>query len=178
MSIRLSLILSSLVKEKRLFVRPSNFTGYETVRTIYAVREILAVTSGPFGDTLHDERLSEFAQSLDAFSEGGRISVAQNPDRKPWDAVLARVHPVSEEFWSIRVTAPEQTPGIRAFGAFVGKDAFAVLTWHLREEIASFDLDVMQAREAWISLFGGATPHSGRALDDYLTGYWEVKHVR
>ena len=92
--------------------------------------------------TLHDERLAEFAQTLDAFSEGGRISIAQNPDQKPWDVVLARVHPVSAEFWSIRVTAPEETPGIRAFGGSVGKDEFAVLTWHLREEMSSFDADV------------------------------------
>jgi len=159
-------------------VRPSNFTGYETSRTIYAVPEILAITSGPFGDTLYDERLSEFAQSLDAFSEGGRISVARNPDQKPWDAMLARVHPVGAEFWSIRVTAPEETPGIRAFGAFAEKDAFAVLTWHLREDMSSFDADVVLAREAWTNLFGSAAPHRGRTLDDYLTGYWEVKHVR
>ena len=115
---------------------------------------------------------------LDAFSEGGRISVAQNPDQKPWDAMLARVHPVSAEFWSIRVTAPEETPGIRAFGAFVEKDEFAVLTWHLREEMSSFDADVIGAREAWADLFDRAAPHSGRTLDDYLSDYWEVKHVR
>jgi hypothetical protein len=178
MSTRLLTVLASLVRERRLLLRPSNFTGFETVRTIYTVPEILAITCGPFGDTLHDERLAEFAQTLDAFSEGGRISVAQNPDQKPWDAVLARVHPVDEEFWSIRVTAPEETPGIRAFGAFVEKDGFAVVAWHLREEMSSFDDDVMQARVAWKELFGSATPHRGSALDDYLSDYWEVTHVR
>jgi hypothetical protein len=178
MSIQLSIILASLVREGRLLVRPSNFTGFETVRSVYATPEILAITREPFGDTLHDERLAEFAQTLDAFSEGGRISIAQNPDQKPWDAVLARVHPVSAEFWSIRVTAPEETPGIRAFGGFVGKDEFAVLTWHLREEMSSFDADVMLAREAWANLFGNSGPHRAGTLDDYLSDYWEVTHVR
>jgi hypothetical protein len=47
----------------------------------------------------------------------------------------ARVHPVKAEFWSIRVTAPEDTPGIRVLGAFADKDKFIALTWDYREDM-------------------------------------------
>jgi hypothetical protein len=166
-------ILGRLLDTGRLHERPSNFTGYETVRTVYAVPDIIGVTSGPFGESLRDERLAEFAQALDAFSEGGRFSVAQDPRSKPGHAMLARIEPASAEFWCIRVTAPEETPGIRAFGAFVEKDVFVILAWHYREEM-SFDEDVTLVRKAWRELFGDATPHGGKSLDQYVTNYWEV----
>jgi hypothetical protein len=173
MSIQPSTILASLLRQKRLFERPSNYTGFETVRKLYVVPEILAVTAEPFGDTLRDQRLAEFAQTLDAFSEGGRVSVAANPRRKPPDAMLARVDPAHAEFWCMRVTEPEQTPGIRALGAFVEKDAFALLTWHFREQM-SFDDDVTEVRQTWTDLFRDGSPHRGPAIDAYLSNYWEV----
>jgi hypothetical protein len=173
MSIRPSTIVASLVKGRRLLERPSSYTGFETLRTIYVVPDILAITSGPFSETMRDQRLAEFAQTLDAFSEGGRFSVATDPRRKPPDAMLARVEPAQAEFWCLRVTEPEQTPGIRALGAFVEKDEFAVLTWHYRERM-SFDEDVAAARQIWIDLFGDANPHRGRTVDEYLSNHWLV----
>ena len=58
--------------------------------------------------------LSEFREFLDGFSKGGRFSVAVDPDRKKSDAIIARVHPVKDEFWDFRVTAPK--PGIVSRG--------------------------------------------------------------
>lgn len=169
----LSTSLVSLLRQRRLFERPSNYTGLETVRRLYVVPEILAITAEPFGETLRDQRLAEFAQMLDAFGEGGRISVAADPRRKPPDAMLARVDPVRAEFWCMRVTEPEQTPGIRGLGAFVEKDAFVVLTWHFREQM-SFDDDVTEVRQVWRDLFGDNSPHRGPAIDEYLSNYWAV----
>jgi hypothetical protein len=163
----------SLIKQGRLLVRPSSFTGFETARTIYADAEIVAVTTEPFGETLRGVRLAEFAQTLDAFSEGGRFSVAADPRSKPKDAMLARVDPVDAEIWCLRVTAPEQTPGIRALGAFVAKDEFAVVAWHYREHM-SFNDDVAEAQQAWLRLFGGIAPHQGDRIDDYLSNFWLV----
>ena len=80
--------------------------------------DILAVITPPFPETEKGKRLSEFRAWLDAFMEGSEISVAQDPDQKPPDAMLARVKPVEDEFWSIRVTEPEKTPGIRSLGGF------------------------------------------------------------
>lgn len=96
-------------------------------------QDILAAVTPPFPADERGVRLAEYRAVLDAFSEGGEFSVAEDPDRKPYDAMLARVHPVAAEFFSIRVTDPEETPGIRSLGAFVDKDTFVALIWDFRE---------------------------------------------
>lgn len=172
MSIRL--ILDRLVVAGRLVERPSAFTGFETGRSMYVSSDILDLTTPPFSDDEEGVRLGEFANWLDAFSEHGQISVSQDPDRKPQDTMLARVHPVGAEFWSIRVTEPDCTAGIRALGAFAGKNIFVALDWDYREYISDFDDQVEATKEAWRDLFGSAPPHSGNNLSDYLTNYWEA----
>ncbi len=117
-------------------------------------------------------RREELRVWLDAFSEGGEISVAEDPHKKPPDAMLARVDPVADEFWSIRITEPEDTSGIRALGAFAAKDTFVALTWDYREHIGEdFNDAVADAREAWRDLFGDEPPFSGENLDEYLSNY-------
>ena len=168
------LILDRLVAAAKLVERPSAFTGFETGRTMYVSPDILDLTTPPFPDTEEGVRLGEFAVWLDAFSEHGQISVSQDPDRKPQDTMLARVHPVGAEFWSIRVTEPDCTAGIRALGAFAGKNIFVALGWEYREYISDFNDEVAAARAAWGDLFGSVSPHSGYGLSDYLTNYLEA----
>jgi hypothetical protein len=89
--------------------------------------------------------------------------------------MLARVHPIEKEFWSIRVTAPEETPGIRSLGAFSDKDDFVALTWEKRELIADeFNEEVQSAIECWKDYFGTIAPHRGDSLDEYLTTFAPV----
>jgi hypothetical protein len=168
------LILDGLVAAGKLVERPSAFTGFETGRTMYVSPDILNLTTPPFPDTEEGVRLGEFAAWLDAFSEHGQISVSQDPDRKPQDTMLAKVHPIGSEFWSIRVTEPDYTAGIRALGAFAGKDIFVALSWEYRDYIADFDDEVAAARTAWRDLFGSVLPHGGNGLTDYLTNYLEA----
>jgi hypothetical protein len=101
--------------------------------------------------------------------EGAEISVSENPDRKPPDTMLARVHPIAAEFWSIRVTDPEQTPGIRSLGAFSDFDEFIALRWEYRENIEIFDDEVTRTINVWRDLFKSEQPHSGSNLDEYLS---------
>jgi hypothetical protein len=91
--------------------RPTEYAGRDTGRIMYVTPEILAITTPPFADTREGERLAEFGAMLDAFSELGMFSVAEDPDNKPADTMLARVRPVEADFWSIRVTDPERQPG-------------------------------------------------------------------
>jgi hypothetical protein len=165
----IDLILQRLLDEERLFELPSRFTGYETACTMIVAPEILRAVSPPFSRNLQGARLAEFRQWLDAFSEGAQITIAENPRDKPPDAMMARVEPVEAEFFSIRVTDPEATPGIRCFGGFAEKDKFIALTWDFREDIENFDDAVAIVQAAWRELFGGDTPHSGENLDEYLT---------
>jgi hypothetical protein len=85
--------------------------------------------------------------------------------------MLARVDPVEDQFWSIRVTEPEDTAGIRSLGGFAAKDEFISLTWDYREGIPIFDDEVDMVRDAWRDLFGLEGPFGGDSLDEYLTNY-------
>lgn len=167
-------ILAKLLDKKKLFKLESLFTGDETARTMIVSPDILAAVTPPFPDTVHGERLGQFRAWLDGFMEGAEISVAEAPFQKPPDAMLARVSPVEDELWSIRVTEPERTPGIRAFGAFAEKDTFIALTWNCREAIEIFDDEVESVANAWIDLFGSEDPFKGDTLDEYLTNYRPV----
>src|SRR5262249_14419515 len=145
----IAIILQRLIVEERLIELPSPFLGYETARTMYVTPDILRAVSKPFPSEPHlAERHFEFRQWLDSFSEGGYLTVAENPHSKPWDAMMARVDPAEWEFFSIRVTDPEQTPGIRSLGGFSAKDEFIALTWDLRENI-DFDAEVAIVEAAW-----------------------------
>jgi hypothetical protein len=167
-------ILEELLSRGRLIRLPSLFTGDDTARTMLVSPDVLAAVSPPFPDTEEGRRRAEFRQWLDSFSEAGEFSVSEDPNRKPPDAMLARVAPVGEQFWSMRVTEPEDTAGIRGLGAFLGKDKFVCLTWDYREHIPVFDDEVDAVRSAWRGLFGLQPPFSGETLDDYLTNYRAV----
>lgn len=168
-------MLDSLLSDGTLVVLPSLCTGFDTQRTAVVTPEIEAIVSPPFSDTEDGERYGEFRMSLDAFSEGNELSVAEDPREKPPDTMLARVEPKNAEFWAVRVTDPEaNTAGIRAFGAFAEKDTLVVLTWEFRELINPFDEEVDAARNVWRDLFGAESPHFGEDLDAYLTNYIPV----
>ena len=167
-------ILEKLLNDKKLFELRSLFTGDDTARTMIVSPDILAAVTPPFPDTEEGRRLGEFRAWLDSFLEGCEISVAEDPFHKPPDAMLARTTPVEDEFWSIRVTEPEDTAGIRALGGFVGRDEFVSLTWDYREGIPVFDDEVGAVRDAWYNLFGSEGPFSGDSLDEYLTNYRTV----
>ena len=153
----------------------SLFTGDETARTMIVSPDILAIVTPPFDDTDQGKRRGEFRAWLDDFMEGCEITVAEAPFNKPADVMLARVYPIEAEFWSIRVTEPQDMPGLRSLGAFAEKDKFIALTWDYRESIgADFDDEVDAVREEWRSYFGSISPHSGGSLDDYLTNYRAV----
>ena len=119
-------------------------------------------------------RLSGFREFLDGFLEGGYFSIADDPDCKPSDSMIARVKPVAEQFWDLRVTAPK--PGIRAFGGFSERDTFVALTWDYREAIEArgFDTAVDECRDEWQRLFGNVTPFVGKTPDDYLSNCYPV----
>lgn len=145
--------------------------GDETARTLYVSSDIVAAIQPPFAETTAGERLGELRGWLDSFALGGHFTVAEDPNNKPPDVMLARVSPVEAEFWSIRVTEPEETPGIRILGAFIDTDAFVALTWDYREDMTDFDGDVESAIARWKDLFGDCKPLSAGDLDGYLTNY-------
>lgn len=164
--------IARLVKEGALFCLESEMFGDETPRTLFITEEVRSAVFRPFPEdcrVLH----AEFRQHLDAFLEGGFISVGDNPKTKASDALMARVNPVEDEFFDFRVTAPY--PQIRAFGGFAAQDTFVLVTWNYRDAIDDqFDAEVEHCKHEWQNLFGGTTPFKGKSLDDYLTNFDSV----
>lgn len=167
-------ILSKLLEDEDLVELGSLLTGDETVRTMIVSADVFAVVMPPFADTEEGLRHGELRAWMDAFSEGGELTVAEDPDKKPPEAMLARVHDVDDEFWSIRVTEPEDTAGIRSLGAFAARDKFVALTWEYREAMTDFDSHVEGVKQDWEDLFGSESPFFGDSLDEYLTNYRAV----
>jgi hypothetical protein len=158
-----------LFRHKSLAFEQLGIPQDETARTLFISADIIAAVSFPLPDTPEGRRLGEFRSALDSFIEGGELSVAEDPDDKPQDTALARVKPVEKEFWSIRVTDENETPGVRSFGAFSDKDEFVALTWAMRERIEDFDAEVTEVIETWSDYFGVEVPHRGDTLYEYLT---------
>jgi hypothetical protein len=161
--------IDALIARKELFCLESEMLGDETPRTLFLTEEVRSAVYRPFPSdkgVLH----AEFRQHLDAFLEGGCISVGNDPKTKAAYAMMARVAPVEDEFFDFRVTAPQ--PQIRAFGGFAACDTFVLVTWNYRAEIAeNFDAEVERCKHEWQSLFGRITPFKGKSLDEYFTNF-------
>lgn len=143
--------------------------GDESPRKLYVSADIDAVITPPFPDTKHGERLGEFRAWLENFVEYGEITVCDRPCDKPPETMLARTSPVEAGFWSIRVTLPEDSPGIRSLGAFAATNEFIALTWDYREVIADdFDGEVQAVQDSWRDHFGSMPPFEGEYPSEYL----------
>jgi hypothetical protein len=161
-----------LVRTKELHPLESRDFGACTPRSLFVTQEVLDAVTFPFraeNRILH----AEFRQTLDGFLEGGEMTVGEDPDTKSSDALMARVKPVECEFFDFRITAPR--PAIRAFGGFVEKDVFVIVTWEYRDVIGDdFDSEVVRCTHEWQKLFGRTTPFKGRHLHEYLSNYLSV----
>lgn len=164
--------ITELVRTGKLHCLESLMTGDQTVRTLFVTQEIQDAIRLPHPKN-EAVALAEFRETLDAFLEGGALSVGLDPFQKDAHAQIARVHPVSEELWDFRIVAPKDQ--IRAFGAFSEHDTFVCLTWNYRGAIGNdFDSEVERARQAWRTLFGEAPPFKGKSVDDYLSNAYVV----
>lgn len=162
--------VGALVAAHKLFDRPSSYQGI-SARSMFVTPEIDALAKPPFPDTLEGERYAALAQYLDAFCELNEITVSEVCKGKPPGVMLARVCPVEDDFWSMRITDPDDTPGMRILGAFSDLNSFVGLICDFREYIDDFDEEVYFVKESWKNYFGDLKPHTGRRLDDYLTNY-------
>lgn len=156
-------------KDTRLFHLPPLLPGLPHARTIIAYKEVFDGASEPFPDNFNGVRLEAFRATLDAFTTGEELSVAERPRDKPPDTMLARIDPVEHEVWAIRAILPPH--GIRCFGRFAAKDTFIALTWAYREDIDREDwpYEIRRCLDAWSGLFDPFQPFKGANLHEYLS---------
>jgi hypothetical protein len=156
--------------------------GVEPSREMYVSADVSAAVTGPFPDSLEGRRRGEFWAWLEDWMYGTEIGVCEDPFDKPGETQLARVAPVEDEFWSIRVPAPLDTDGqpigdgLRSLGGFHALDEFIALIWDYREVIDhDFDSFVDEVREVWRDIFDKELPHQGDNLHAYLTRFVAYK---
>lgn len=154
-----------------LFHLPPLLPGALTMRTMIVSEEVWNIVMRDTSQNWEALRHSKLRGSLDAFTEGQLISVAEDPLNKPGDTTLARVDPVDDEIWDIRTFEPR--PGIRCLGAFCGKDFFIALTWNYRENFDWPD-EIQLCKSEWQRLFSPIPRFKGASLDEYLSNYYTV----
>lgn len=157
-----------------LFCLESQFLGVESPRAVFASAEVMEIVNGPPWPPGKDGRLGARLRGLlDDFTEGGFITVAENPFNKDSRALMARVHPVADEVWDFRCLDPR--PGIRAFGRFGEVDTFIVLSWNFRENLENnnnsdpWHEEVSYCKQEWRRLFGSLAPHRGNNINEYIS---------
>lgn len=141
--------------------------GEETPRTVFVSKELAEIVIPPWPKTREGRRHSRLRALLDDFTEGGFITIAEDPHKKDANALLARVDPVAAEVWDFRCLDPN--PGIRTFGCFAETDTFVALTWDYRENIEDWPTEVARCNDEWKKLFCRLPPFIGKNLNDYLS---------
>lgn len=146
-----------------------------TVRTVIVSEEVLEAVTLPMSQNWEGHRCSMFRGTLDAFTRGERISVAEIPYDKPGDTILARVDPVTEEIWDIRSIDP--IPGIRCLGGFGGKNLFVALTWNYRETLEDGEdwrVEIERCKSEWERFFDKIPRFQGATLNEYISNFIAV----
>jgi hypothetical protein len=170
MSIRDEITRRTREDPPRLFFLPPLIPGAQIVRELFVSDEINRVAHPPWAAIDPGPRFARMRGFLDRWTEGGRISVADDPYRKPRSTFMARIDPGPDEVFDIRCIAPN--PGIRVFGCFADRDLFVALTKAKREDLTT-SKDWRDEREAckaaWRRLFPTYQPFSGANLNEYIS---------
>jgi hypothetical protein len=159
------------VLNKELFcLAPAD--GGECVRTLFVSDEVLRSVTAPFPETFYGHRLGQFRGTLDTFTRGSWVSIAEHPYTKKPSAYFAPVDPIAFDIWDIRSLAPD--PQIRCFGGWAEKDTFIALTWSYRDDIKEFSTEAKECRKEWDRIFGPLPPYRGESIHDYIKQRFRV----
>jgi len=159
---------------KELFHLKPLMPSQRVGRTMFISKEINAVVHPEWAPTSKGIRFARMRGTLDAFTEGRRITVADDPYNKHPKATMARTDPVRDQVFDLRCLDP--APGIRVFGRFAEMDTFVAVTWEYRENIngRDFDAAVVRCINGWHKLFPTTPLFSGRNLNEYVSNFYPV----
>lgn len=175
MSIHDEIAARASEKPPRLFFLPPLIPSVGVGREMFVSEEIHAVAHPPWPTTKVGRRHAQMRGYLDAFTEGRRITVADDPYRKPKSTNLARIDPVAHEVFDFRCIAPK--PGIRILGCFAAFNLFIALTWNGRENLSddrAWRDEIERCKAAWRRLFPTYPPFRGDNLNAYLSNFQPV----
>lgn len=169
--------ISARVSEKpaRLFFLPPLIRSSSVVREMFVSEEINSVARPPFPSSKEGHRHAQMRAYLDAWTEGRRLTVADDPYKKPKATNLARTDPPVDEVFDFRCIDPK--PGIRVLGCFADFNLFVALTWNHRENLdhdKAWRDEIERCKAAWRRLFHPYPPFKGSNLNAYLSNFQPV----
>lgn len=145
-----------------------------TKRKIYVGEELFWLISSVHSNPILMTRSGTLRADLDHFSQGGLISVAQDPFKGGKAAYIKQLHPTYKEIWEIRSRNPD--PGLRVFGRFADTDIFIALSCHMRKSLGgpkdrNWRDAIIDCKTKWDHLFPTYNPKSAGGQNVYPTDY-------
>lgn len=169
--------LADRVLEKRMFeVAPLLPSSKGTPRSVWAENDVFKQLDPLTASDEYRLEAGRLRRKLDGIARGTRIIVG-NRREKACD--IKRLEPFSGEVWEIR---ERDDPSIRIFFRFIERDCIATtnmrfvkdlfgLRW-LRKGIEFWPVwraEIRRCKAIWRGLFVTYPPHSGDALNDYIS---------
>lgn len=167
-------LIQDCLKDGGLFQVFPRLPSSPVNRVIYANSNVNELVVGPWSDKAHEIRCGRLWADFDRFIEGRLISVAlNNPYKHPKSTYLSRLDPVSDEVWEIRSRDPK--PSLRVFGMFAKLDCLILFDWGERKAMGGpgsrqFRDAMNRCKAEWRNRFPAHNPHSGRTVNDYVSG--------
>lgn len=158
--------INARMGEGRLYCLEPLIPSDPSMRTLFVTPEIYDEVSPPWPANWAGKRHSRFRETLDAFTNGSWIAIAERPFDKDAAAFMARVHPIIWNLFDIRAIDP--LPGIRCLGGFAEQDTFVALTWNYREGF-DWEGEIEACRQVWDDLLGPYKPLQGATINDYVS---------
>jgi hypothetical protein len=158
-------------EHQRLFEVLPTLPGDPLERFMFASDDINRLLWGPWKSPTEERRCGQLWAATDMFVTGRNITMAlDDPYSKPRTTYMARLDPLQDEVWEIRVWDPK--PGMRVFGRFAERDVFIALTWARREALPN-SREWRNAREGckaeWRKLFPTYNAITGDNVNDYVS---------
>jgi hypothetical protein len=148
-----------------------SWPGLPMKRWFYAFETVKTLLLGPWNTQKEADRAMELRAEIDWFIDGKTIYV--RPDcEEGTKALLARLHPASDEVWEFRSIKPK--PSLRVFGTFARKNIFIASNWEYRTYLGAEDSEewaeaITQFKSIWQNSFPSLDPLHGSYPNDYLS---------
>jgi len=167
-------VIRDEVAQGRLVIFQPRDRASQVKRHVFIHEEIdVRLKEAPTADDFDGLRFGYLQVILESFVFGEIINISMNPDRKKSETAWARMKPVSDEIWDVRVVGREAS--LRVLGGFAMPDVFIGLEYEFRDNLEhrgdgpKWKAFVNRAKSKWRNIFTNYQRHTGTCSSDYIT---------
>lgn len=168
--------IQNRIDEGRLFYLPPLLESDPCVRSMFVSEYVFNFLNDPFEDRDDERRAAQLRASLDRFSIGATITIAQEPYDKPKNTYMSPLDPKADRVFQIR---DRVKPSIRVAGMFSERDSFVALAWEYRKNLGGPTdrswRDIRErAKNEWRNLFHPYNAFLGERNEDLASNTLSV----